>query len=101
MEDYKLNITFKDFYFQLVNEAKEYYVTSEYIQQIDCDYNARHLSVCEIFEPLDLIEWENDEDSESYFKWSDCIYDMLDNDIIDSLKVDFKLYFETVQYSEV
>lgn len=93
---------FKDLYIQLVDEAKVNYPNSEYIQDIDAEYNIGHKAVVELFEPLDMLEWERTNDTdESYFQWKQDIFDMLNEDVIEALKVDFKEYFEAVKDMEV
>jgi hypothetical protein len=96
------SMTFKDLYIQLVDQAKIDYPDNEYIQDICYIYNINHLCVSEVFTPLEMLENRLTGDIDTIcFEWRQLLFDKLDLDIVNSLIVDFKLYFDNVKDCEV
>lgn len=96
-------MTFKEMYCKLVDEVKEEYINSEYVQSIDVDQNMYNLNVSEVFTELDLISWEYTcIGSESNpFTWDNEVSSIIDESIIDEIIINMSDYFETMKDYEV
>lgn len=87
-------MTFSELYGELITEAKEKYPNVKIIQNYNASHNMAHLSVSEVFEELDMLDYEREEK----FKWSDNIGDVITDEVLEHVTEGFNNYMETIKF---